>query len=439
MATQKDRFDSIGYSGLNQAGGYLFEEFLPELQGQRAVKIYKEMAHNSSVIGAIFYTIKNLARNVKWEVAPKKGYEKDAEAIKNAEFIDSALNDMSHTFDDLISEIFSMLPYGWSYFEEVYKIRGGDSNTPKKRSEFNDNKIGWRKIALRAQDTLMRWEFDNDGGIRGMWQMGPPNYNMVFIPIEKSLLFRTDVNKNSPEGKSILRNAVIDYFYMKRIAETEAIGISRDMAGLITMEVPQEILSAAPGSKAASVKNELERMLSSIHRDQREFAMIPPELDRDGNPTGFKLKLLASSGRRQIDTNAILLRYGKQIAMSMLAEYIYLGLDKVGSFALASTKTNMFSMAIGATLDSISSVFERFSFPRLLKANGMSHNLAPRLIHGDLITPPLDEIANYVTRLAGVDLLHGGKELEDKLLDFANLPRNGDKEYKKPGEEKENA
>jgi hypothetical protein len=425
-------FNDIGYTGLNRSAGYIHEEFLHDIQGQRGVRLYKEMRDNSSVVGAIFYTIKNLARNVDWDVVPKRGEESNPEAVKNAEFIKGALHDMSHTFDDLISEIFSMLPFGWSYFEEVYKIRDGNSKDENRKSQFTDKKIGWKKIPIRSQESLLRWEFSESGDIKGMWQMGPPNYQTVFLPIEKCLLFRTDIHKNNPEGRSILRNAVVDYHYMKRISETEAIGISRDMTGLITMEVPQEILSASPNSKFSSVRNELERMLSAIHRDQREFAMIPQELDREGKPTGFKLKLLASSGRRQIDTNAIILRYGKQIAMSMLAEFIYLGLDKVGSFALASIKTNMFSMAIGAMLDSISSNFERHSFPRLLNINGMDDSLTPRLVHGDLITPPLDEIATYLNKLAGAELITSSEDLEEKLLDLANMPKSGVKSKDKP-------
>jgi hypothetical protein len=35
------------------------------------------------------------------------------------------MDDMSHTWDDMISEILTMLVYGWSWHEIVYKKRVG--------------------------------------------------------------------------------------------------------------------------------------------------------------------------------------------------------------------------------------------------------------------------------------------------------------------------
>ena len=126
-----------------------------------------------------------------------------------------------------------MLPFGYSVFEIVYKIRRGpNSRSPKFRSNFTDGLVGWRKIAMRAQDTISEWVIDEDGGIRGYYQNAAPNYETVFIPIEKSLLFRTEVNKNNPEGRSLLRNAYRSYYFLKRIQELEAIGIERELAGL---------------------------------------------------------------------------------------------------------------------------------------------------------------------------------------------------------------
>ena len=38
-----------------------------------------------------------------------------------AQFVESCMEDMSHTWDEMISEILSMLVYGWSRHEVVYK------------------------------------------------------------------------------------------------------------------------------------------------------------------------------------------------------------------------------------------------------------------------------------------------------------------------------
>jgi hypothetical protein len=46
-----------GASGLKRSNGIIYEEFLTELIGQRANKIYKEMTDNDPVIGAMLFAV----------------------------------------------------------------------------------------------------------------------------------------------------------------------------------------------------------------------------------------------------------------------------------------------------------------------------------------------------------------------------------------------
>ncbi|HSC14606.1 MAG TPA: hypothetical protein VLI71_05780 [Gammaproteobacteria bacterium] len=413
-----------GTTGLKQYGGYVVEEFLPRLQGRQGVLTFREMRDNSSTIGAIGFTIESLIRQAEWRVEPAGD---TPEAREWAEFVEGCLDDMSHTFEEFVVEALSSLTYGWAYHEIVYKMRRGlDASNPSMRSKYEDGKIGWRKLPIRSQDTLDRWEFEpSDGGLRGMWQMDPyavGKTSNAFIPIEKALLFRVGAHKGNPEGRSIYRNAVLDYFKLKRIGDIEAVGIERDMTGLLHMQVPIEILQATPGSPEMAIRVELERMLSTLKRDEREFAMTPPELNSDNMPTGYKLALLATGGRRQIDTNEIALRYMNTITMSTLADFLMLGKNDVGSWALASSKTRLFSFALGAVMDSFAAVMNRFAIPRLMNLNGVPGKLHPHLVHGDIESPPLEEIGQYITALATAGMLTPTKPLERKLLEIGKLP-----------------
>jgi len=413
----------IGTTGLKQYGGTIYEEFLTRLQGKRGVATFREMRDNSSTIGAIAFVIDTLLSQAEWRVEPAGD---TPEAREQAAFVDGCFEDMSHTFEELLLEILSMLTYGWAYFELVYKMRQGpDATDPSRRSKFDDGKIGWRKMPLRSQDTLDRWELDpQDNGVRGLWQFDPTAVkgSLFFIPIEKALLFRAAGAKSNPEGRSIYRNAVVDYHYLKRISQIEAVGIERDMTGLLTMEVPTEILMAEAGTTERQIRTELERMLAGLKRDEREFAMVPAELDADNKPTGYKLKLLATGGRRQLDTNETVMRYIRTILTSVLAEFLVLGANSVGSFALASSKTKLFSAALGAIMGSIASIFNRFAIPRLMHLNGVKPALYPQLVHGDIESPPLEEVAAYITALATAGMLTPNKPLERKLLEIGKLP-----------------
>jgi len=412
-------FTSIGSTGLKQSSGYIDEEWHPKLRGPYGPKVYREMADNSSAIGAIRYVIRALVRQVEWRVEPASD---DKEAQDAAEFVESCLIDTSHTFEDLVSEVLSFLEYGWAYFEVVYKLRKGQTKDPKTRSRYDDGKIGWRKIALRPQDTLDKWEFDPDGGLRGFHQYDSYSGKQAYIPIERSILFRTETFKGNPEGRSIFRNAVVDYFYLKRISAIEAIGIERDMTGLITMEVPIRILQQTTDVDRALFTS-ITTMLSQLKRDEREYALIPPELDQEGKPTGYKLKLLSTGGRRQIDTTEVKTYYKTGMLQSVLAQFIQLGMNTTGSFALASTQTDLFAVALGTFLDIISSTFTQYGINRLMELNKIDSECWPSLVHGDLEAPPLAEIGAYIQALAGAGQLPEDAAIKRKLLEFAKLPQ----------------
>jgi len=191
----------IGNTGLRQFAGVLFEEFLPQLMGRRAVQAYKEMSANDPIVGASFYAIDMGLRRVKWWTEPA---DDSPEALANKEFLDECKDDMSQTWPNFISEINTNLIYGWSWFEIMYKRReDGEDKFGNSASKFNDGKIGWRNFDPRSQDSLDRWEIDEDGDTIGMWQQIPNDYEIKLIPIRKSLLFRTISSKNSPEGKAL--------------------------------------------------------------------------------------------------------------------------------------------------------------------------------------------------------------------------------------------
>jgi hypothetical protein len=193
-------FLEIGRSGLKRVSGYVDDEFLPQLRGRKAVKIYREIADNSAVIGAFLMAVRLLLRQLEWRVEPASG---SAEDEANAQFVEECMHDMEAPWGEVIYEMANFLVYGWSLHEPVYKRRVGPwEKNPVRRSKFTDGRIGWRKMPGRAQETMWRWVFDDVGDILAMVQMAPPKYQKVVIPLERCLLFRTTIEKNNPEGRA---------------------------------------------------------------------------------------------------------------------------------------------------------------------------------------------------------------------------------------------
>lgn len=406
-------FAEIGVTGLNRWGGNVYEEYLTELRGLRGIKIYKEMSTNDPVIGAILYAAEQLIRRASWRVEPAGSKRVDKQA---AEFLERCMNDMSTTWTDTITEISSMIVYGWSYHEIVYKIRKGYTRDPKTRSQYNDGRIGWRKLPGRSQETLFDWVFDDDGGVKGMRQLAPPDYKLVTIPIEKALLFRTKADRNNPEGRSMLRNAYRPWFFKKRIEEIEGIGIERDLAGLPVLVPPEDVdIWNDHDPDSVKLRNQAQALVTNIRRDKNEGVVLP---------FGWELKLLNTGSRRQFDTNAIINRYDQRIAITVLADLVMLGADKVGSFALANVKKSMFAAGLEAFLDSIAEIFNRYAIPRLFELNdfpGMSG--LPRLVHGEVETPDLEALAKYISALSGARILIPDGKLHNYLREIGSMPR----------------
>lgn len=417
---QRPDFDELGVSGLVQYSGRVDEEFLKELAGQKAIRTYRQMAENDPVVGSILFAVDMLMRQVDWRLDPADETEA---AQREADFVESCLDDMALPWVEALSSILSMLVFGWSYHEVVYKRRGGpDEKDSKKRSKYDDGLIGWRKFAIRSQDTLFKWEFDEQGGIQGMWQSAPPYFELVLIPIEKALLFRTSSRKNNPEGMSVLRTAYRPWFYKTRIEEIEAIGIERDLAGLPVAWVPATMLSSAASNDEKTALAAIKDMVSSIKRDEQEGIIMPQSLDEHGNKR-FDLQLLSTGGARQFDTSGVITRYNQAIAMSVLADFIMLGQANVGSYALSTSKMDLFALALGAWLDEIAAVFNQYAIPRLLELNSIEQDLAPTLAHADIRRVELPEVGAYVQQLAAAGMpLFPDEAMEEYLREIANLP-----------------
>ncbi len=378
-----DMTEEYGRSGLRHWGGFVFEEWLQQLQqGRRAAEVYREMGDQDPIVGSILYAIQMLMRRVTWWSEPKES--------RGATWFDGVLQDMMFSWEDTISEIISFLQYGYSYHEIVLKLRNGHSPDRRLTSTFDDGTIGLMKLPLRSQDSLWKWVFDDYGDIEGMIQNPPPDYLLRFIPRDKALHFRTTIFKDNPEGRSILRNAYRSWWFVKNIQQIEAIGIERDLAGLPVLIPPEGVdIWDANDTNMAAMLSMAKNVVSSIRRDEQEGVILP---------FGWELTLQASAGSRQFDTSAVISRYETRMATSVLADLVMMGQDKVGSYALSVTKKDLFAASLGAYLDIISSIFNSQCIPLLWELNGFKDEM-PKLCHSSVETIDLDTLGNFINRI----------------------------------------
>jgi hypothetical protein len=401
----------IGVTGLlrTRGTGYIYEEFLNNLSTYRQRYVYREMRDNDAVIGSMFFALEMILRKAEWRVDPAPGKK----GQQYAEFVHSCMEDCSHTWEDFIAENVSMFAFGFSLFETVYKRRQGADG--RKASRFDDGLIGWRKMAPRAQESILYWIWDDAGGLQGAVQLAAPDYHTVPIPIEKLLLFRTTSLKNNPEGRSVLRNVYRSWFFKRRIEEVEGIGIERDLCGIPVLYASAEALEAMGGTQAA------QQLVTNIRMDDQMGVILPLAYDDNKNPL-VKLELLKSGGAKQTNAGETISRYNADILNTMLAGFVQFGQTPTGSRSLHMSATQIFSLAIGAFMDSIAAVMNRIAIPRLMQLNKMDLKYAPKLMAGEIGVRDLEELSTFVQQLSMAGLTFIDKPTQDAIRKVGRLP-----------------
>lgn len=425
-------FGVQGRTGLKEFSGFVYEEFLPELVGKRGIETIGKMLLDP-VISGILFALEMLMRQVQWPVLASTHPDADEGTADEARlFVEQAFDDMAVTWPDTISDILTFIPYGWSFFEQLFKQRlGSHPEDPTKDSKFNDGKIGWRQFSIRSQESLWKWVFDDSGQVTGLIQRPPPTFQTFTVDSRKALHFRSSATKGNPEGRSVLRGAYRPWYFKQNIEVFEAIGIERDLAGLPLAKVPIEIMYPSADANQQAIYQQIKEMVTRTRRDEQEGIIIPRVYDRDGNEM-YDFQLLTSGGSRQFDTDKVIGRKNTEMALTVLADFILLGHENVGSFALSANKTALFSVAVNAWLDMICEVVNLQGIAPLCELNGWTPENFPTLGHGSVENADLATLGDYVQKLAAAGVpLFPNVELEKYLLEQAGLPVPSDEDMER--------
>jgi hypothetical protein len=420
--SKQDYLLEAGNSGLKIYGGYVVDEYDPNLRGMRGARTYREMSDSNATVGALMFIIFQALAKLNWHVQP---HDQTPTSMVAAEFFESLMDDMDHTWEDFIQEALSMFIYGYSPHEIVLKMRNGRQPDARFTSKYDDGMIGIRKLPVRSQETILRWIMDADNNdILGLVQM-PWTGGIRMIPRSKMLLFRTRSYRNNPEGRSLLRNAYRSYYFLKRIQEIEGIGIERDLAGFPVMAIPAATIAAArlgTDPNAVATLGAYQALVRDIKRNAQEGAVIPSDCDEHGNKL-FELTLLASGGTRQFPTNEVIQRYTQEIATTVLADFLLMGHSTGGAQALGTSKVDVFYAAVEGLIGQMCSTVNREIVPLLGRLNGIPEDNWPAFYTDKPEQIDLGRLGAYINALSASGMvLFPDKDLESYLRTAAGLP-----------------
>lgn len=197
-------YNEIGYVGLRQFMGYVEEAYHRDLRWPGVQPLYSRLRRSDPEVAMVRGIFAALARGVRLEVElPDEATPADQAA---AEFMEQVLEDLDGGQTGLLETMVENVPFfGWGMWEIVPGLRRAGWRPPDDddwRSQFNDGKIGIRRLGWRDSSSFYRWEFSPNGKVTGMVQYVYPN-PQITLPIS-DCLHLTFGDTHNPEGLSPL-------------------------------------------------------------------------------------------------------------------------------------------------------------------------------------------------------------------------------------------
>lgn len=426
--TIKDLSREIGSTGITRAGGFLSWDWVQELNGPRGAQSYREMAYTDALLHGVVFAVTMFLRRMEWRVEPA---DESAKAKKYAEECSHMLFErLQRTpWPSVIADAANFVIYGYCVLEKVW---ARDKET---------NLLVIDKLAYRAQTSLEQWEFDTEetDEVIGVWQQ-PYDRSRVFLPMEKLVNIRTVQESSNPEGRSILRGAY-QYYVRKRVLEEGEGRRLLRQAGLVVGRAPMKWMSASATVDERMLYAAFRTAINKIAEDRQAAVMLPSDLIDTGGAAGtgqakqvplMDIQYLMADGRNAVDFNPTLERYDKRMAASVLADWLLLGQQGAGSWALSSDKTFMFAHALGGFADIMEGEFQRSVVKEWCHLNGYDDKLCPKLQHGDLSERDLTELGGFLKQLTETGYLAPSPILRQWIRDAANLPKATKEELEAP-------
>lgn len=417
VAIPRIRMGDIGFSAIKVRNGHVYEEANRVFAYPAMLKVVSEMKYSPPVSIALS-AINILMNRADVYVEPVVG-ETDLDR-KRREFLYSVLNDMDSSFQTAMQGISTYKEYGHAVVEIVMRRR-----LLKNGSNYNDGLIGLAGLKNRPQNSLVRWNFSEDG--RKLESVSQSIVNLensaryanltdkdglIVIPREKFLLFRADATTDNPEGNSILKPAYLAYKQLSLISDHMMIGVSKDVAGIPFAELPPQYMSPDASAEDQAVYEAVKKIVDNMANGTQTAVIMPKLIDPETKESIFGFQMIEPKTGKAFDLPAIIKMLQNNILSVLSCDSITMGADKGGSLSLQDSGTNMLALQVAYRLSEISNTMNQELVPLLWKMNGWSTEKLPKIKFKDVSQVSLEEFSKYLQRVMSV----GGLEMDRGVM-----------------------
>lgn len=389
------------------------EENLSELwKGKKKKDFLSEMILNDPYCSAWINSKNAIALKPDWGVQPKNPEDEKSKEYANL-ISDMLFKDMATSFNSFILNSITMAEYGFSVSEIVLKKRLGKTDNPMTSSLYNDGLFGIAKLSPRWQNSITKWDIDNNGNIENVYQKGETALNDVKIPYKKVLHFVMNGYNGNPEGESVLRGTFVSYYNKKNIERIQRETFERGFTGVLDIAVPPRYLSKKYNTQeGAEVIRAIEAFMRNVKQGKEAGIVRPYSKD-------FEIQLIQGKTGTGLDPDKMIDRYNTEIVLCLLSDS-FMGQSKVYQSKDGSgTKTKLYKSFIGIILDEIKEQVNRKLIPLIFEVNNLDFDQMPYLDYGNLDDLDLQAVSWFIQSVAknAGPLITPTYELNNYLLD----------------------
>ncbi len=345
MTTQRTGISQrIGVRGLSIFSGIVREEYLTDLRSWlQASRIYREMA-DDPIVGTLLDAIRTPLLAAEFDVPPLSDSEADKRA---AEFLQDAMDSMvDQTWRSHVNDSLDELTFGFAVAEVTLEKR-------------EDGHLWIRNLDPRGQETLYRWEWEDDKVI-AMIQRDPVTGQLYTIPSSKTVHMTFRGRKGNPQGKPLLRSLFRAWLKLKYLDNFEAVGIERDVGGMAVVDFPDP--EKWKGSADLSdLKKLFEKAFKNLRMDENMWLLMPP---------GSRAQSWGS-GQRSYDVRKAIEAKQKEILLRFFSQFLMLdhaGLDASG---LLKGSQDFFHLGLKSIQQELLEAWNQQLVPLLFEFNPM--------------------------------------------------------------------
>lgn len=374
MATgiKKQLEEIFGDSGTSRYGGYFQDEKNTLWRDDTRAETVDEMRKTDGAVQAVLKGIKAPIISAEWEVF---SYDDSPKGEEIREFVENNVFGMDRDWYEFLREALGFMDFGFYPFELIWEIR--------------DGKIYLKDLAPRIPLSVMNWQIaDKKLGITQIIRTDDFNKSTAEIPIDKLFVLTNDKEGDDITGQSILRAAYKHYKYKDILYRISGIAADRYGVGVPVIGLPDNY-----GDAEKESANELGENLRS---SEKGYFTKPP---------GFTIEILTPNGNPQgAQIDNLIDHHNRMIMLSTLEQFLGLGGDGVGSFALSQDQSSFFLKHVEDKARYFASQFKTQVIKRLVDLNFGEQEWYPELKFSPLGTKNMKEQAEIINVLvmAGV-------------------------------------